>query len=442
MKQTLTTFYLLFSLLLSGSIAVAAEELLIRSSASPESVWPGQKVTVSIDVLVADGWAQAKNFRDVEIESGYLLRYESQGTRLNESIDGKAYSGQRYELFFFAHHSGEQTIPELPLDIEVKSWATPAASGIKRKSTPAIPLSVKTLPNTGTATDIISTTRYRANQTWNPEGDSLQPGDAITRTISFEAADVAAMLFPPLSFPDIDGMGVYPGEPTVHDTYQRGELSGKRVETVSYVMEQPGTYELPAHEFYWWNVAAEKLEKITLPGLSLTVSGETAPSQDSAEVPAPEGKGGFPLLPLLVVFPLLAILLYYRNQIKKLYQQQLERARESENAYFRRIADGAHSNNPKTVVRATMQWLDRISETGQPPATLDQFLERYGDEEVRLAAGQLMNLTLPETAEGQIKLFYRGLRRCRTRWLSERQQRKKIDSLLPEIGLSGENRGG
>ncbi|MEN8199440.1 MAG: hypothetical protein ABFR63_05135, partial [Thermodesulfobacteriota bacterium] len=151
MKQTLTTFYLLFSLLLSGSIAVAAEELLIRSSASPESVWPGQKVTVSIDVLVADGWAQAKNFRDVEIESGYLLRYESQGTRLNESIDGKAYSGQRYELFFFAHHSGEQTIPELPLDIEVKSWATPAAPGIKRKSTPAIPLSVKALPNTGTA---------------------------------------------------------------------------------------------------------------------------------------------------------------------------------------------------------------------------------------------------------------------------------------------------
>lgn len=46
--------------------------------------------------------------------------------------------------------------------------------------------------------------------------------------------------------PPQTGLGVYPKPPVVEDAMQRGEFTGQRVETVTYICEQPGTYTLPA----------------------------------------------------------------------------------------------------------------------------------------------------------------------------------------------------
>ena len=72
--------------------------------------------------IAADGWAQLKKTGDVEIKGGYLLRLESQGTRLNETIKGVSYTGQRYEFLFYAQRGGKLSIPEIVVDLEIKSW--------------------------------------------------------------------------------------------------------------------------------------------------------------------------------------------------------------------------------------------------------------------------------------------------------------------------------
>jgi hypothetical protein len=41
------------------------------------------------------------------------------------------------------------------------------------------------------------------------------------------------------------GLGIYPGEPSVDDRYDRGTLTEKRSETVTYVFETQGRFDLP-----------------------------------------------------------------------------------------------------------------------------------------------------------------------------------------------------
>lgn len=44
-----------------------------------------------------------------------------------------------------------------------------------------------------------------------------------------------------------------------------GFLGGQRVDRLDYVVERPGAYELPAVEIRWWNIAANKEERVVLP---------------------------------------------------------------------------------------------------------------------------------------------------------------------------------
>jgi hypothetical protein len=69
-----------------------------------------------------------------------------------------------------------------------------------------------------------STTR----QQWDPKAKEFKVGEAVKRTIELNAQDLSAMAFTPLVFSKIDGLGVYPADPLVEDSYDRGSLKGKR----------------------------------------------------------------------------------------------------------------------------------------------------------------------------------------------------------------------
>ena len=79
-----------------------AADILIRAAVTPkENIVVGQRVILQVDVLAPDGWAQVKRVRDFSVEGAQVVRYESQGTRLNETIQGRAFRDQRYELSLF-----------------------------------------------------------------------------------------------------------------------------------------------------------------------------------------------------------------------------------------------------------------------------------------------------------------------------------------------------
>ena len=252
--------------------ARAAEDIILRTSVMPEEAWVGQKVVLHVEVLAKDGWAQLKKSSEADVDGAYLLRLESQGTRLNESIDGDSYTGQRYEFMLFAQRDGKIIVPPASVDVEIKTWGSDSGTGIERMILPSVEFVARIPPGAEGISGLISTGNLTASQTWQPETDSAAVGDAIKRTITLRADDVSGMAFAPSLYSNIENLGIYPGEPAVDDRFARGDLTGTRVETVTYVFERGGDFEIPGVEFTWWNTGTEELRTIVLPGLNLQVA--------------------------------------------------------------------------------------------------------------------------------------------------------------------------
>ena len=415
----------------------AADDPVVRIQATPKTPWLGQKVVLQLDVLAADGWAQLKKTGNVEIKGGYLLRLESQGTRLNETIKGVSYTGQRYEYLFFAQQGGTVTIPEMAVDVEVKSWGANSKTVTARSMTPSLSLSVKIPPGAEQFSGVVSTTDFTAKQKWNPEMESLAVGDAIVREISLKAADVTGMAFTPLVMADVTGISIYPSQPAVEDSYNRGTLVGQRSEKITYVFEQPGDYKLTELTYTWWNTAAEMLETTSLPGLSIVVSG--APGQEQSEATARETqqyshRAWIALMILAVVIA--ACVYHYRDPLRE-YVHSWQRAyRESERKYFKNIRAAAQEENAQMMMRATMQWLDRINTSGMP-ARLDQFLSNYSGTSDQEIYRKFTSEYYGDAGPGDLQKVYGVLARARAAWLKVKRRKLHAESILPEVGLPG-----
>ncbi len=406
---------LFFICSVSSDSVIAAEEIILRTAVTPEDAWVGQKVVLHVDVLAKDGWAQLRKVTDAEVDGAYLLRLESQGTRLNETIDGDSYTGQRYSFMLFGQRDGKITVPPATVDVEIKTWGADAGTRIERMSLPLVEFNVRTPPGAKGIRGLISTSNLTASQDWDPETDNPVVGDAIKRTITLRAEDVSAMAFAPTLHNEMENLGIYPGEPTVEDTFARGDLTGTRVETVTYVVERAGDFELPSVELSWWNIDTEELQHIVLPGLTLQVTGGSA----VASLPN-ERFSWSVLIPLLVV--VVALLVLGGRLLAGRAAWRLAR-NETEAAYFRRIRRSARTGDKNAVLSDTMRWLDRINDDSQA-ARLDLFLQKYGDS----AAG----VAVLDERESGTMAFLSSLAGARKRW-QQAQRGGEAGYLLPEL---------
>jgi hypothetical protein len=364
----------------------------------------------------------------MEFDGGVLRRYETQGTRLNETIDGEVYSGQRYEFLFFGLRDGEFTLNSQPLDVEVKTWGAQSGSDTSQQQTPSLTLHIRNPPGVPVKTVFVSSNRFEAVQTWEPDGATFKVGDAITRVIKREGDDVSAMIFSPWTGSEIPGIGVYEKEPVVSDSFNRGELVGSRTERITYVMEQAGTYSIPGIDFYWWDLKNENLGTITLPGLEMKVEGESSAVEAT---PAVTQRSSIYLYVIIGFFlTMMSIAYMKRTSIISVFRTWRYKRQHSEKAYFKRIGKAAEAKDKKAFIRAAMQWLDILAGI-EKPARMDLFLERYGGE----------NSTDPvsrfyiNTGSWSPESLHEELIRARRKYLKRRKQVSAAEAVLPPVGL-------
>lgn len=419
---------------ITGGHARAAEDILFRTGVNPEAPWVGQQVLLNVDVLAKDGWAQLKKIGDVQVDGAYLMRLETQGTRLNEVIKGNSYTGQRYQFMVYAQREGTITVPPMPVDVEVKTWGVGGGARIQRQSLPVIRFEARTPPGAEGIHGLISTRNLWADQSWDPRPDNPTVGDAIERTIRLRAADVSAMAFVPMRHERIESLGVYPGEPTVVDRFNRGELTGTRVETVTYVFERPGNIEIPGVVLPWWDVRKSELQRIELPGLSLEVVACPVADTETATTEEATRPMNWRLVGSLLLAMAVAAAVVHRFGGRVLNSLAAWRRgrRESEAVYFRRVMRSARTGDKKAVLRDTMRWLDRASNDSSP-ARLDEFLQQYGDAQTQVAAAELVKTLGEQSAESRLTAFARGLAAARGRWQKAARVQRRVDSLLPSL---------
>jgi hypothetical protein len=417
---------------LPDSQALAAEGVLLRTSLEPQEAWVGQKVVLYIDVLAKEGWAQLKKMGQVNIKGAYLIRLETQGTRLNETIDGESYSGQRYELLLFAQRPGWISLPQIQLQAEVKTWGGDGGSKSVTLSSPVASLMARIPPGTEDASGLISSGSFTASQAWQPLAKHVTVGDAITRTITLQANDVAGMAFAPLKHQTLPGVRVYPAEPTVQDSYNRGELKGTRMEKYTYVFVKPGNVKIPALKLPWWDIKAEELKTIELPGLQLKVKGNPTEMAKAASGVSQQDRYWLWGILFGVVSLLLTLLLLYRRKALAGWQRWRRKKRGAEARYLRSLIRSLRTRDPLTILRHLHQWLDRIDQ-GPAPARLDLFLARYGDGQARDAVDELYRCLRTGNKYTGWKSLSINLSTARNRWRKTMHRRRSVNRVLPQL---------
>jgi hypothetical protein len=252
-------------------------------------------------------------------------------------------------------------------------------------------------PGAGGAKYFLTTGRFQVSQSFDRKLEGLKVGDSISRMVSMRAEDTVGMTLPALGFDAPEGMRVYPGIPKISERAERGKIEAARIETVTYVLEREGSYELPEIAILWWDPQTKKMSQALLPAIEFKVEENPgynaevfASSEEPEKPPSEEPKQTLlgrlrPLLPwgsaILGIFVFL-IATRHMLSMKGLTLRSLlaggKRWRgDAEITSFKRFRRACLANDAKASLRELVFWLD-LTNTRPVTPTLEQFATETG----------------------------------------------------------------
>jgi len=244
-------------------------EPILRLNIDPqEAVLVGQPVRLYVDVLVPTWLSRAPEFPTLEIPGAIVVGPEERATNLTEPVDGQNWFGLRRSYLVYPQEPRQYEIPAEEVVVHY-------SLGGAKSATVGLPIPSQTfvarIPSEAAWIGyFIATTRLDLTQQLDPSVEGLRVGDSLRRTISISADQTFAMFLPPIEFESIEGLAVYPDQPQVVDKSadREGFKEGRRVESVSYVIQTSGRYQLPGVTIFWWDLNAGRLREATLRPIS------------------------------------------------------------------------------------------------------------------------------------------------------------------------------
>lgn len=264
------------------SLALAQEPKARTSISTKGDLWTGQRVTLVVELLAPGYFSGTPSFDLPDTPGILIIPPAGSPVVSSETIDGVSYTVQRYEVAIFARHAGEQTVPGMPIRIHFKRAPLDKDTVAAEVKSAPVTFTAKAPQGAEKLGNIISARDLKAEEVWKPEPGKAKAGEAFIRTITYTAPDVPAMAFPPFPTDRIDGLGIYAKPPEVLDHSERGSLTGKRRDTITYVCQRPGHFTIPAAKLTWFDLEAKKLQTIHFPAVTLEVAPNPAMASAAA----------------------------------------------------------------------------------------------------------------------------------------------------------------
>jgi len=265
--------------------APAAVEIVKPKSAT---VWVGERVPFSVDLLARGVVAGAPHFDLPEIEGAVLVKIAERPTLLTRTLGGEPYTVQRHDFALFIVRPGPREVPGIGVRFAARASPTAPAVEYERK-TPPFSVTARVPEGAPPGALIVAATNLEVSERWEPPPADAKVGDALTRTVTVVAEGVPGILLPPLPSEDVRGLAVYPGEPEIRDQMARGEFKGMRVDRLTYVCTKPGPVTIPETVIRWWDVRKSVWKEHRLAGVTLRVAENPAfaEGRSAAGPPAP-----------------------------------------------------------------------------------------------------------------------------------------------------------
>ncbi len=255
-------------LLLAGLLACVAQALAdpqvrVQTRLQPAAPYQvGSTLRLEIDLLTTTWFTQAPQPPALDLPGMLVTPPNGQADKLTESSEGTTWFGLRLTYLISPTEPGQYRIPALPFRLRLGQ-----ASGVIEASSQAVDFNVDGTAPDNPADSPLVASRVRMSQQIERPAQVLKVGDRLTRRIRIEADEAQAMLIPPVVFGDIPGLRRYPQPPEVTALGNgRGSIDGGlRIDSVSYVVEQPGDYVLPAVELHWRNSRSQAGQTSSVP---------------------------------------------------------------------------------------------------------------------------------------------------------------------------------
>lgn len=383
---------ILFLLWTTIAVAQDAPRTLVRTHLEPPGpVVTGQQVRLVVDVLVTTWFTDAPAFPQIDVPGAVVSLSDEQPPHLTEQINGETWSGLSRVYLITPLQGGDLAVPAFEIVLHPGQAAGPVTV-----TTSPINIAVKATERPRGAENTIATTRLQVTQRLDRKLDGLRVGDAFTRTVEISADGVQAMLLPPTQFQSVKGLALYPQAPQVDNVTKdrQGFVGGRRVDSATYVVQEPGSYELPAVHVQWWDVQAGKLRDSEVPALKFqaVANPDYKPELALPSEPADRGDAivsridwramSFWILALGIA-ALAAWLIVPRA--RQAWRALVERRAAQQRAYeateewaFKRFEYAAHRGDAAAVYEALLRWLERFRPNGTC-LTVDAFCAAAGD---------------------------------------------------------------
>jgi len=379
---------------------------------SEDVTWVGQELELYLELWTTGFSFSGQSFVLPEVRGGFVLLPDSSTVKLNEKRDGMQWQGLRYTLLLYPQREGRLEVPSFKVRFSANAGYGTEPSTFESQ-TPVLFVDTRLPPGADRNGLVVTTRSFSVESSWSPRPEDdgparLKVGDALTLAVTRRAQDIPGMVFAPLPDFRIEGLGVYPATPGVNDRVNRGSLTGERRDTVTFICEREGKYEIPELRFQWWDPDREELVERIVPALALEVSANPAYAAGASAVAGSGGDGigwGRVGAGVAAILGLMWLLSYPARRLFRKAAAQWRLRREKREAgepwAFRQVRKNCVSGSPAQAYHAIIIWLGRF-EREKPGLTLlrlaDERADERGDEALRVQAERLQSCLATDSA--------------------------------------------
>jgi hypothetical protein len=273
-RSFITKISLLMSCLFILQAFAAEPQLKVQAHLQPaEGAMVGGLVELQLDVLTDTWFTSAATLPDLKLDGALVTPPDGQAQHLNQTFDGVAYSGLRYRYLITPNVAQTFEIPALT----VRATPGQANAELSAQSQP-VQFEAARPPGFAEGETPLVATALRFTQTVVNSATPLKVGDSVSRQLTLQADNALAMALPVPPLSDINGLSRYVHTPQVStmDDGRGNILGGQRIDSVSYRVDQAGSYTLPAIELKWWDATAKQLRSAQVPAVTFEAVANSA----------------------------------------------------------------------------------------------------------------------------------------------------------------------
>lgn len=254
MNRLIILLFIVPQLLWAKSIPAEKQSQAVMITTTVNEYHPvvGQKVTISYLLAVKGYFNGATRFQLPSLSKARLAQTSPFAINGSTVIEGEKYATQLWQIDLYPEHSGLLELPALTFHVQYKgSQENNHVSQLRSDSLAVfayVPEPLQQIKKYIVSSDV----QFR--QRWSEPQVSYQVGDIIQRDISITASDIKSIQIPAIKFPMVDGIQMNVQEPKLDDQSNRGEQTASIKQTITYVIKQPGDYQLGGESLNWWHL--------------------------------------------------------------------------------------------------------------------------------------------------------------------------------------------